>query len=101
MDVTTFSRQSKMLESKGLISRRVSSDDRRVSLLSLTPEGELVLSKIDLYMTKQLESIFSFMTPFERDSVVRALRLFNQTLTTSGQPGKLHPASNILPTEVP
>src|SRR6266568_3189192 len=43
MDVTTFSRQVKTLESKGLIARQVSPDDRRVSLLGLTSAGQDVL----------------------------------------------------------
>src|ERR1039457_3899778 len=50
LDVTTFSRQAKSLESKGLVARRVSPDDRRVTLLSLTSEGQRVLGKIDRYM---------------------------------------------------
>ena len=84
MDVTTFSRQAGNLEDKGLIARRVSPEDRRVSLLSLTAEGACVLDKIDRYMTDRIERIFSFMTPFERETVVRSLGLLNNALAASG-----------------
>lgn len=84
LDVTTFSRQVKGLESKGLIARRVAAEDRRVSLLEVTQEGMRVLAQIDGYMTARLEHIFSFLTPFERETVVRALGLLNEALAKSG-----------------
>jgi DNA-binding MarR family transcriptional regulator len=80
MDVTTFSRQAKALEGKGLVVRRVSPDDRRVSLLGLTDEGRRVLGQIDLYMAARIEGIFSSLTSFERDTVVRSLALLNEAL---------------------
>lgn len=81
MDVTTFSRQAKTLEKKGLISRSVSPDDRRVILLALTDEGLRVLRQIDLYMADRIERIFSSMTTFERETVIRSLRLLNDAVT--------------------
>jgi DNA-binding MarR family transcriptional regulator len=98
MDITTFSRQAKSLEAKGLIVRRVAPDDRRVSLLGLTPAGEEVLGRIDLYMADRIERLFSTMTPFERETVVRSLELLNSALATTGCCGtqreiKLHVAS--------
>jgi len=84
MDVTTFSRQAKSLEGKGLIVRRVAPEDRRVSLLGLTDEGVRVLEEIDRYMVEKLEQIFSFMTPYERETVVRSLGLLNEAVANSG-----------------
>lgn len=84
MDVTTFSRQVKTIEGKGLIARRVSPDDRRVSLLCLTVEGEHVLAKIDHFMTQKIEQIFSVMTSFERETVVRSLGLLSEAVTKTG-----------------
>jgi DNA-binding MarR family transcriptional regulator len=81
MDVTTFSRQAKSLESKGLIVREVSLEDRRVSLLGVTGEGMRVLEQIDRYMSERLEQLFSSLTPFERETVVRSLGLLNEALT--------------------
>jgi DNA-binding MarR family transcriptional regulator len=84
MDVTTFSRQAKSLESKRLIVRRVSPDDRRVSLLGLTPAGEDVLKRIDCYMASKIEMIFSSLTPFERETVVRSVGLLNEAVVKAG-----------------
>ena len=83
MDITTFSRQAKSLEAKGLITRRVSPDDRRVSLLGLTPVGEEVMGRIDQYMAGRIERIFSSMTLFERETVSRSLGLLNGALANT------------------
>ncbi len=84
MDITTFSRQVKTLETKGLVTRQASPDDRRVSLLGLTSEGLQVLEKIDRYMAGRIERIFSGMTPFERETVIRSLGLLNEAVTKAG-----------------
>lgn len=75
VDITTFSRQAKSLEGQGLITRRVSPDDRRVHLLGLTEKGAAVLAGIDLHMSEQLAGVFSNMTPFEQECVSRSLGL--------------------------
>ena len=84
MDITTFSRQVKTLEGRGLILRQVSPGDRRVSLLGLTVEGGRVLDQIDRYMANKLEQIFSFLTTFERETVVRSLGLLNEAVAKAG-----------------
>jgi len=80
MDVTTFSRQVKNLEERGLVIKNVSPDDRRVNLLALTERGVQVLEKIDEYMDAKISHIFSVMTLFERDIVLRSLGLLNEAL---------------------
>ncbi|HYS42674.1 MAG TPA: MarR family winged helix-turn-helix transcriptional regulator [Geobacteraceae bacterium] len=85
MDITTFSRQVKGLEKKGLVSRRVSPDDRRVSLLGLTAAGRRVLEKIDHYMAGRLEMVFACMSDFERETVVRSLGLLNEAVAKAGE----------------
>ena len=85
IDVTTFSRQAKALEAKGYISRRVSPDDRRVTLLELAEIGGQVLEKIDQYMTARLERVFGGMTQFERETVVRSLGLLNDAVAKAGE----------------
>ncbi len=87
MDVTTFSRQAKGLEGKGLIVRTVSPEDRRVSLLGLTAAGDDALKRIDNYMAARIEVIFSSMTPFERETVVRSLGLLNEAVTRASETG--------------
>ena len=81
LDVTTFSRQIKTLESKGLVHKSVADDDRRVNLLGLTESGQRTLAQIDLYMEAKIEQIFSTMTLFERDAVTKSLGLLNDALT--------------------
>lgn len=80
IDVTTFSRQVKALEEKCLLAKRVSPDDRRVSLLRLTDEGRQVLDRINRFMSIKLEQVFSRMTEFERASVTRSLALLNDSI---------------------
>ncbi|MBK5276753.1 MAG: MarR family transcriptional regulator [Desulfuromonadales bacterium] len=80
LDVTTFSRQVKGLEGKGLVARRVSPDDRRVSLLDLTPAGSGVLDRIDVYMEERVGRIFARMSAFEQETVTRSLGLLNNAL---------------------
>lgn len=84
VDVTTFSRQVKTLETRGLVSRRVSPDDRRVTLLGLTDAGREVVEKIDRYMAARLERVFGGMTSFERETVVRSLGLLNEAVAKAG-----------------
>jgi DNA-binding MarR family transcriptional regulator len=85
IDVTTFSRQAKALETRGLLSRSVSPDDRRVTLLGLTGAGMQVLEKIDDYMAARLERVFGGMTAFERETVVRSLGLLNDAVARAGE----------------
>lgn len=84
MDITTFSRQVKTLEKKGLVARQVSAEDRRVSLLGLTSAGSAVLAKIDRYMADRLDQIFSHMSVFEQETVTRSLELLNDAVTRAG-----------------
>lgn len=85
MDVTTFSRQAKKLEAKGLICRQVSPEDRRVFLLELTAAGDEVLGRIDRFMADRIGTVFSFMTAFERETVVGAFGVLNEAMSRSIQ----------------
>lgn len=94
IEITTFSRQIKNMETKGLVSRRVSPDDRRVTLLGLTDEGLRVLTQIDRYMAVKVDHIFEGMSLFERETVVRSLGLLNEAVrrsseSDSGQEGEV------------
>ena len=84
LDVTTFSRQIKGLEGKGLVARRASAEDRRVSLLELTPVGAALLDRIDCYMAERIRTIFTNMSGFEQETVARSLELLNLALTKIG-----------------
>lgn len=80
VDVTTFSRQVKALVGNGLIVRRISPADRRVSLLDLSVAGVRVLERIDNHVNEKMERIFSSMTTFERDCVSRSLDLIAEVM---------------------
>lgn len=80
IDVTTFSRQIKALEGKGFVTRRPAENDRRVSLLGLTSEGEHVMERIDRYMAEKMGQLFTVMSPFEREVVTRSFSLLNKAL---------------------
>lgn len=82
LDVTTFSRQVKGLEGKGLVVRRVSAEDRRVGLLELTPSGAAMLEKINRFMAKKIADIFAQMSSFEQETVTRSFELLNNALIT-------------------
>jgi DNA-binding MarR family transcriptional regulator len=85
LDVTTFSRQAKGLEGKGLVARRPSAEDRRVSVLQLTPAGAALLDRIDTYMAGRIDTVFARMSPFEQETVTRSLGLLNQALSSAGE----------------
>lgn len=87
MDVTTFSRQAKSLEAKGLIVRHVSPDDRRVNLLELTSAGGAIMVRIDSYMAARISKVFDQMSSFEQETVTRSLGLLNQALARVGEAG--------------
>ncbi|MEL7565744.1 MAG: MarR family winged helix-turn-helix transcriptional regulator [Dehalobacterium sp.] len=84
IDLTTFSRQIKSLVSKGLIEKIVDEDDKRVNVLSLTSEGERISLLLSQYMEKHIEHIFSYMTEFEKESVIHSLKLLNWALQKAG-----------------
>ena len=88
VDITTFSRQVKNMEAKGLLARRVSPGDRRISLLELTPAGSVALCNIDGYMAKRVAGIFGSMSGFERETVARSLAFLNEAMTVVGETGR-------------
>lgn len=84
IDITTFSRQIKTLEKKGLIKRNPDPADRRVNLLVLTPEGQTVEKRIDERMKAFIERILSQLTEFEREMVIKSIQLLNKAITGAG-----------------
>ena len=80
VDITTFSRQIKRMETKGLFIRRISPADHRVNLLILCPAGVEALLKIDDYISTQFVEIFERMSRFELETVARSLTLLNDAM---------------------
>jgi len=80
MDITTFSRQVQTLVGKKLVSKTPSGQDKRVYILSLTTEGKFVAGAIDRQVNDYLDQVFSQMNEFERDTVIRSLKLITDSM---------------------
>ncbi|MFB9328642.1 MarR family winged helix-turn-helix transcriptional regulator [Paenibacillus aurantiacus] len=83
MDITTFSRQVKTLVDKGLVKKTPHPADNRINILSLTPVGLGIENDINLTVNTQLQRVLSTMSEFERETVIRSIKLFNDAMQTS------------------
>ncbi|MWC30501.1 MarR family winged helix-turn-helix transcriptional regulator [Paenibacillus sp. MMS18-CY102] len=83
MDITTFSRQVKTLVDKGFVKKTPHPSDNRINVLSLTSEGLSMENNINLTVNAQLHDVLSTMTEFERDTVIRSIKLFNAAMQHS------------------
>jgi DNA-binding MarR family transcriptional regulator len=84
-DITTFSRQVQSLIKMNLVKKTPSPNDRRVFILSLTTEGKYVATTIDQQMNAYLNEIFSQMNEFEKETVIRSIKLLNEAMAKSSQ----------------
>ena len=84
-DITTFSRQVQSLIKMNLVKKVPDPDDRRVYILSLTLEGKYVATTIDQQMNAYLNEIFSHMNDFEKETVIRSIKLLNEAMAKSSQ----------------
>jgi DNA-binding MarR family transcriptional regulator len=83
IDVTTFSRQIQNLTKMGLVKKQQLPEDKRVYILSLTTEGKYVSTSIDTEMNQYLQEVFSHMNEFEKDTVIRSIKLLNESMSKS------------------
>jgi DNA-binding MarR family transcriptional regulator len=83
MDITTFSRQIQTLVKMELVKKTPLPEDKRVSQLSLTAEGKYVAAKIDAEMNQYLNEVFTNMSEFERDMVIKSVKLLNDAMAKS------------------
>ncbi len=82
-DITTFSRQVQSLMKMNLLQKTPDANDRRVYTLSLTEEGQLVAGSIDRQINDHLDEVFAHLTDFEKETVLRSVRLFNEAMAKS------------------
>ncbi|MEF2965614.1 MarR family winged helix-turn-helix transcriptional regulator [Paenibacillus sp. M1] len=80
VDITTFSRQVQTLIKMNLLKKTPDAADRRVYILSLTTEGKIAADSIDHQMNTQLDEIFSHMSEFEKETVLRSIQLMNDCM---------------------
>ncbi len=83
IDITTFSRQIQNLIKMGLVKKSPMPEDKRVFILSLTTEGKFVATTIDTEMNQYLNEVFSHMNEFERETVIRSIKLLNEAMSKS------------------
>ncbi|KOP79949.1 MarR family winged helix-turn-helix transcriptional regulator [Cytobacillus solani] len=79
-DITTFSRQIQALVKMNLVKKTPHPDDKRVYILSLTVEGKYVATTIDQQMKTYLNDVFSHMNEFEKETVIRSIKLLNEAM---------------------
>ncbi|MNO53361.1 Multidrug resistance operon repressor [compost metagenome] len=82
-DITTFSRQIQSLIKMGLVKKTLDPSDRRISTLSLTVQGKFVATTIDQQMNTYLEEVFSYLSEFEKEMVIRSVQLMNEAMAKS------------------
>jgi DNA-binding MarR family transcriptional regulator len=75
LDTSTIAGVIDRLEARGLMQRNASPDDRRVRLLSLTPEGEAVLEAIGPDILRAQERILKPLPKRDRAEFMRMLRV--------------------------
>jgi DNA-binding MarR family transcriptional regulator len=83
MDITTFSRQIQTLVKMELVKKSPLPGDRRVSLLTLTTQGNYVAAKIVAEMNQYLNEVFSNMSEFEQEMVIKSVKLLNEAMSKS------------------
>jgi len=83
MDITTFSRQVQSLVKMNLVKKTPAPEDKRIQILSLTTEGTYVATTIDEQMNLFLNEVFSHMNDFEKETVIRSIKLLNEAMAKS------------------
>ena len=84
-DITTFSRQVQTLIKMELVQKEPDPTDRRVSLLSLTTAGKSIANTIDEQMNSYLDEVFSYLTEFEQETILRSVHLLNEAMAKSSR----------------
>ena len=87
------------LEKEGLVRRTRHADDRRVTLVSLTPAGRALASQQLLPAGKQAAALFSELSEHDRTELLRLLREVARHLELRGIDTPLPPARR--PSRVP
>lgn len=83
IDITTFSRQIKTLVDRELVKKTPHPNDNRINILSLTEKGETMELNIDQEMNHYLNQILSHLSEYERESVIRSVKLLNDAMKKS------------------
>ena len=66
------------LQERGLIQRQPDEADRRVHLLSLTPEGSRLRESVQSAIRRREEQILALLPPGDRDAFLRSLKALSE-----------------------
>ncbi|WP_084962869.1 MarR family winged helix-turn-helix transcriptional regulator [Thermoactinospora rubra] len=80
---STAMRMADRLAAAGLIVREVNPDNRRETLMRLTPEGRRLVDEVTARRRAEIDSIVSRMAPEHRRALVEAMAAFNEA---AGEP---------------
>jgi DNA-binding MarR family transcriptional regulator len=85
VSVPTMSKSIDVLESRGWAERWVDPDDRRQSIVRLTPEGRRVMSAMRDRAEQHVAALLASLPAAERQAVMKALDVLKPLLGTPGQ----------------
>lgn len=81
IDKGYLSRVLKQLEKNGLISKQVSGEDARVTLVSLTAKGETLFSRLNAASDQQIEALITNLTREQQRTLVEHMQAIKVLLT--------------------
>jgi len=82
LDPSTITRQVQAMEKADLVERRADEQDRRASILDLTPEGRAVLEHTRAYRRKRIDAVFSDWEDVDREELARLLTRLNESIAS-------------------
>lgn len=85
IDKGYLSRVLKQFEKSGIISKQVSGEDARVTLVSLTAKGRALFSKLNAASDRQVETLINKLTKEEQRTLVGHMQAIRVLLTVKDQ----------------
>ncbi|NLG11064.1 MAG: MarR family transcriptional regulator [Coriobacteriaceae bacterium] len=68
------------LEARGYVTRKMDSEDKRVANISITEEGRVFISEVDLGRNERFSALFSGLTQQELEELVSLLEKLNDSM---------------------
>ena len=86
LDASTVSRKLQDLDGAGLTTRELDRDDRRATLVGLSPHGKRVVRRIEQARLAYLDDVLADWPAAERHDLARLLSRFADDLANRGAP---------------
>lgn len=84
-DKTTITRRLDALVKKGLIERRIDSDDRRLFRIHLTKEGMLATERLMVVVDEFQKEVLAEVPEQDKEATIRTLKKITEYLTRSNR----------------